>query len=264
MGKWAILLEIWEPFRSCDASLCTSAACFYWILSALPACSLLLCLPNHFWVGLLLRVTPQVLHPVVLEFLQLLWEKKTVWSISVSGIMTLWSASRGTTALADGLYRVMEQMPPGRFWQRQLRRVLSFLLFLAIILSASGALIVQDWLFQGSPVLQILFSAALLSTVVCLLFRALGKHHAPLRCCMAAGAFVAAGWMLFSWLFSIYVRWFSRQVELYGFLGLGLMAMLWLHSCVFLLLCGGRATVLLAKGNYHPIACLGRFVRKNS
>lgn len=233
MEKWRVLRKIWEPFQSCDASVCASSSCYYWIRSALPAFSLLLSLPGTLWTYLLLRATPQVLHPIIMELLKLLWNKQTLWSISLSGILTLWSASKGTMALLDGMERVMEVRPCPRLWQRQLRGVVTFLILLAALIPISGALIFRDWLFRGKPRFQVLFSVLLLS--------------------------IGCGWIVLSWGFAIYVRWFSRQVQIYGFLGLGLMAMIWLRSCLLLLLYGIRFSVLVEYGDYHPFRYLRAF-----
>lgn len=259
MGRWQVLRKIWEPFQACDASVCASASCYYWIQSALPAFSLLLSLPSTLWTYLLLRATPQVLHPMVTGLLKLLWKKQNLWTISVSGLLTLWSASKGTMALLDGMERVMDVRPYPRLWQRKLRGVVTFLILLAALFPVSGALIFRDWLFHGSPKFQVLFSALLLSTLVWLLLRLISKRGLSCSTCFAGGFLIGSGWILLSWIFAVYVRWFSRQVQIYGFLGLGLMAMMWLHSCLLMLLYGCRFTVLLERGDYHPLRYLRVF-----
>lgn len=259
MEKWRVLRKIWEPFQSCDASVCASSSCYYWIRSALPAFSLLLSLPGTLWTYLLLRATPQVLHPVITELLKLLWKKQTLWSISLSGILTLWSASKGTMALLDGMERVMEVRPCPRLWQRQLRGVVTFLILLAALIPISGTLIFRDWLFRGKPRFQVLFSVLLLSSLVWLLLRLMSKRQLSSRSCAAGGFLIGCGWIVLSWGFAIYVRWFSSQVQIYGFLGLGLMAMIWLRSCLLLLLYGCRFSVLVEYGDYHPFQYLRAF-----
>ena len=68
----------------------------------------------------------------------------------------------------------------------------------------------------------------------------------------------AALWLAVAALFSIYVDFASGRQMIYGSLGILLFIMLWLHLCILILLAGGVFSVLLERGDYHPIQILKR------
>jgi hypothetical protein len=59
------------------------------------------------------------------------------------------------------------------------------------------------------------------------------------------GMLSAAGWMLFSYLYSLYIRYFPRSAQLYGSLALLVILMLWGYFCMIIFLCGAEINKLL-------------------
>ena len=68
------------------------------------------------------------------------------------------------------------------------------------------------------------------------------KSHLP-------GAMVAsAGWIVYSFGYSVYIKHFSSYSALYGSLGAVMLFMLWLYMCMNILLCGALLNKISADG----------------
>ena len=66
------------------------------------------------------------------------------------------------------------------------------------------------------------------------------------------GAFCAAlGWMLFSYVYSLYIQYYPRASYLYGSLAAIVFSMLWLYTCMMILMYGAELTKFLYR---HRIA----------
>ena len=58
-------------------------------------------------------------------------------------------------------------------------------------------------------------------------------------------AFSAVGWIIVSWIFSVYVDIFKGFSSMYGSLTTIVLIMLWLYFCMYILLLGGEVNMIL-------------------
>lgn len=58
-------------------------------------------------------------------------------------------------------------------------------------------------------------------------------------------AFSAVGWMIVSWIFSVYLDIFKGFSSMYGSLTTIVLIMLWLYFCMYILLLGGEVNMIL-------------------
>ena len=58
-------------------------------------------------------------------------------------------------------------------------------------------------------------------------------------------AFSAVGWMIVSWIFSVYLDIFKGFSSMYGSLTTIVLIMLWLDFCMYILLLGGEVNMIL-------------------
>lgn len=247
MRIWNKLRPIWLPFYRSQATLYASSACFYLLLSFVPALTLLFTLPDTTWLLPVLELFPSVLRPVLTALLQVLRDSGTIVTRSLSGVFVLWSAAKGTRSVMDGIYHVLHQRPsPLR------RRAFGLIALLALLPVCLLLRLFQ----QGAPNLRLLFPTLPLSICFSLLYWSAARRTISYRWCFAGGLLGGGSWMVFSWLYSLYIQWFSGTVRIYGALGLLLLAVIWLRVCVLLLLYGGLLAFLLQQGDYHPFLLL--------
>ena len=78
-----------------------------------------------------------------------------------------------------------------------------------------------------------------------MLFRSLPNHIVQLKVQLMGAAFSAVGWMIVSWIFSVYLDIFKGFSSMYGSLTTIVLIMLWLYFCMYILLLGGEVNVIL-------------------
>ena len=78
-----------------------------------------------------------------------------------------------------------------------------------------------------------------------LMFIAIPRRQVSWKNAFWGAAFAAAGWVLFSTFFSIFVENFSNYATIYGSLAAIVILMMWLFICMYILLIGGELAVWL-------------------
>ena len=187
--------------------------------------------------------------------------------LSVSAAATLWTASRGISALRDGVGRIYRSHGVGSrgALSERLAAIPTTLAVMALVAGASLLLFFGNTLLSlvvggslagraaqalakslGLPALYLLLAA-----VFALVYAAAGRRS-PLfpfrfRGHLPGAFFSAAGWILFSLLYSVYIDHFPRASAVYGALSAVTLVMLWLYACTVILLAGAELNRLLAE-----------------
>ena len=78
-----------------------------------------------------------------------------------------------------------------------------------------------------------------------LMFIAIPRRQVSWKNAFWGASFAAAGWVLFSTFFSIFVENFSNYATIYGSLAAIVILMMWLFICMYILLIGGELAVWL-------------------
>ncbi len=178
-------------------------------------------------------------------------------TITLSIVLTLWSASAGVKALMRGIDAVYDAERLDNYIVFRAKAI-AYLLLLALVLIVSfvvvalgGKLIdlglaqleglalpgALSFLLGGFRYLRFVIVMALLTVVFALLYRWMPAGHAKGRCWPGA-VFTAVSWVVFSGIYSVYAS-VSDKYGAYGFLGSILVAMIWIYFCFMFLLVGG-------------------------
>ena len=78
-----------------------------------------------------------------------------------------------------------------------------------------------------------------------MLYKFLPNQIVQLKVQLMGAAFSAVGWMIVSWIFSVYLNIFKGFSSMYGSLTTIVLIMLWLYFCMYILLLGGEVNVIL-------------------
>lgn len=263
MKRISKLSQLWKPFLRKNISIYAAGASFYLLLSALPASALLLSVvpylpvPEEFWTSMFEHVVPSAFLPVIYALWEKIYLNKSLTALSLSALTTLWSASKGTLFIMNGLNAALEFPVPRGYFRRRILAILYFLFltisFLIILIGiVFGRLILRLLIHSRYVYFSISGSFMLLLILFTLIYFLLPTKKLPLKSCLWSGLFVSLGWLLFSVLFSIYVNLFSEYTELYGIIGLLILAAIWLRFCISVVLYGGIFAKLKADNCYHP------------
>ncbi|MGN0974473.1 MAG: YihY/virulence factor BrkB family protein [Gemmiger sp.] len=250
-------------------------ASFFVIISAVPFLSLLISI-----VSLVIRTDlsgvltayplsedlSELLGPIIKD----LETAPQVSLLSLSAITALWSASKGISAIRAGLESIYHADAPSGYFLQRLKSLVNTLIFILLILFTVVLLLFGDFLFglfRKLPLLGRLTSLDLggislrwrtpfLILFMCVVFTAMYASTAKrsrnvhgLKTSILPhlpGALVASvGWILFSFFYSLYLRYFPNASYIYGSLAALCLIMLWLYFCMTIFLLGAEVNKLL-------------------
>lgn len=237
-------------------------ASFFMIISAVPFLSLLIAIVSFllppdvlsfFENYSLSEKTMDIIGSVVTE----LQSAPKVSLLSVSILATLWSASKGISAIQMGLETVYHSESGRGFFFRILKSLFNTLAFIALILLSVVLILFGDFLMdllKLSKITAVILPAILrghkpyiflfMCAVFTLLYASAAKQSTSFKTTLLShlpGAVIAsAGWILFSAAYSLYIRYFPRASYIYGGLAAICLILLWLYFCMIILLMGAE------------------------
>lgn len=189
-----------------------------------------------------------------------LFSQRAVSIISASTLMLLWSASRGVHSVIQGIRHIFH-VPQTIYYKERLRALVYTIALILTILFALIVLVFGNSLWSlitnlfpplgkagGLVTLAKFLISALLITLFSLLFycATAPRHLAKLSVQFPGALFTAAGWILFSTGFSLYITNFSNYSYIYGSLTALILLMLWLYICMWLMFLGAEINCTLA------------------
>ena len=162
--------------------------------------------------------------------------------LSASALTAIWSASKGMLSIERGLNRAYAIEVKRSYFVRRLvcsGYTLLFTVFCALSL-----------VFFGISSIIVLFLFILAFYMILPYQNQTFPHQIP------GALFTTFGWMLFSWTFSFYFRYFENYIPTYGSLTAIILLMLWLYFSICILFIGAVINSILfsdvgSKKNSH-------------
>lgn len=174
-----------------------------------------------------------------------------VMILPLSAVVTLWTSAAGFSWLIRGLELVYDRPRPAGFFHRRARGILFTVvmlgsILLAVLLMSFGrsALLLIERHFPGTSGfftlllrLRTVFGTAILTLVFIAVYRRGSGMRLPLRTTLPGALFAAVSWSIFTWLFSLWIR-FSGGYSTYGRLASVAVVMLWMYCSLYILMLG--------------------------
>jgi len=250
-------------------------ATFYTIIASIPFLMILVSLSKYIIpdaVDALFRALRQIIPEKFSDLFSAIYEEvntRTEISIlSLTALTALWSSSRAMFSLIRGVAFIYDtDHTPGI-----LKNILYSLIYtIAFVLLILGALIIlvfgatlKNFLTYEFPKLKGVFTLILdfrgliffiiLTLFFSILYFAVSKNIIKTsgtlrtyRSQIPGALFAAAGWMFFSYFFSLYLKYYPMASYIYGSLAAVMLMMLWLYFCMIILLAGAEINKLLNK-----------------
>lgn len=205
-----------------------------------------------------LQVFPASVDTLITSIVNQVYNQST-GIIPITVIVALWSAGKGVLAMTSGLNSVYGCPETRNYIFIRIRATIYTVMFIIVIifllvLSVFGNSLnifiaehfsilenVADWLIKArifiTPIVLMIFSL--------LLYRFLPNRKDKLRKQLPGAVFAALGWMVVSWVFSVYVDVFQGFSSMYGSLTTIVLIMLWMYFCMYSILLGGELNVLV-------------------
>lgn len=179
--------------------------------------------------------------------------------VPVTVIAALWASSGGMVTIIKGLEQIYGVKKRRGYLLNRLVAT-GYVVVLAVIILLTAVLLVfggslfntlEQWLSPGlvSALKQLkgLLGFLLLWGYFILAFTFLPRRRVKLKYNIIGAAVAAVGWVIFSFLFSLFVENFSN-FTLYGSLGTLVALMYWLFFCMVIMFMGAEVSVWLETG----------------
>lgn len=186
---------------------------------------------------------------------------KSIGTLSISIIFTLWSAGKGFFALCKGFHYIYETPKEYNYWFLKLKSIICIILFIIMIVVALavvtfGGTIVDflqnKYMGLSKPIniilnLRGLWQILILFLVFWLMYRFVPNHKVKFKTQIPGAAFAAASWYILSFAFSVYLDVFKNFSIIYGSLTSIMLLMIWVYWCMYTLLLGAEINTLIEK-----------------
>lgn len=245
----------------------SAQAAFFIFISFFPFTMFLLTLIQYLPVTeselltLIKTVLPSGINTYITSIVHDIYFQPAKTIISITAITTLWSASRGFLAIVKGLNTVYEINETRNYIRLRITSAIYTLAFAVIIVISLGLLVFGNRLYllitTQFPLindlavaiigLRTIFSLALYTVFFLLLYTVIPNRKTKFLNELPGAIIAASGWMLFSFLYSIYIDNFAKFSAMYGSLTAIVLLMLWLYFCMYILFIGAEINVLLPK-----------------
>ena len=237
------MMEILRKVKRDHVSAYAAQSSFFLMLSMIPMILLLLNLVQYTPVNKadILKAAYELFPTSVRTTIVLIIDEVYAQSkalLPLTAFIAMWSAGRGTLAVSNGLNCVYEQAETRIYiYLRARAAVYTVLLLLAVIL----CLLVLGLGRSISPAAYI--GLIILFSNMAYIF--LPNHKKKWKSQLPGSVFTAFGWMIASFIFSVYMDVFQGFSDMYGSLTTIVLIMLWLYFCMYVLLIGGELNVYL-------------------
>ena len=176
----------------------------------------------------------------------------TVMSLSI--LVTIWTASKGIMSLKNGLNTITGIRKSDNYIVVRLISSIYTLLFAIVLIGLLVVMVFGNRIlhsltkeYEFFSDLQHSFGSIRILLVMCILllffllfYRALPDEKDTLLHCLPGAGFSSLGWVAVSFIFSIYIDNFSNFSLMYGSLTGILLTLLWLYFCMYILFIGGE------------------------
>lgn len=238
----------------------SAQAAFFTVLSFFPFLIVVLSLMRFFpitlqdMIDLVRNYLPEQYSGAVIPIINSLNGRLTTTYMSLTILTLLWSASKGILSMMTGLNTIHEIEEKRNYFV--LRFISSIyiglmavaVLFGMVLLLFGNSLLIQLYRFQ--PVLEnqhlvfasIRFTLAFLIFLIVfiIMFRFLPSDNFKTKEILPGALFASIGWLILSFLFSMYFDNFSFYNIMYGGLTSILLTLLWLYFCMMILFIGAE------------------------
>ena len=245
-----------------------AAGCaYYTILAFIPLLLLILTLTKYFGIDekfiiyILAGMIPgDILNDAIISIVKEV-QSKSVGTITISAVVTLWSAGRGFFALCKGLSTAYEVETENEYIRFKLRALISTIIFIIAVIVSLVLLVfgnriniflqekfnifnkLINLLLKGKVIISII----LLTIILSLLYKFIPKHNYKLKYQIPGAVFGAIACNMVSIFYSIYIDVFTGFSFMYGSLTTIVLAMLWIYACMYSILLGAAINKTISK-----------------
>ena len=235
---------------------------YFFMLCMIPIILLLLTLVRYTPItkadvmSAVIRVFPSSVESMITTIVNQVYNQ-SMGIIPVTILVALWSAGKGVLAITTGLNCIYGCRETRNYVFLRIRSTIYTMMFLLVIilllvLSVFGNTLnifiaehiplvknVADWLIE----VRIVITPIVLMIFSLLIYKFLPNRRDKILRQLPGAVFAAIGWMIVSWIFSVYVDIFRGFSSMYGSLTTIMLIMMWMYFCMYCILIGGELNI---------------------
>ena len=239
-----------------NISAFAASTAFFLFLSLIPALMLLCAilpytpLTEANLMSAAREISPDAMDSLLINIIGDVYDK-SIGIVSVTAIVTLWTARKGVLALMRGLNAINDvEENRNYFLLRMVACLYTVLLLVAVLLSllimvfgkSIVGIIVEfipqtSYLFELMIHFRTLFVWAVLTVVIALMYAYVPGARTGFKLQLPGAVFAAVAWSVMTWAFSIYIDEFNG-FGMYGSLTTIIILMLWMYAAMYIILAG--------------------------
>ncbi len=269
--------EFIERCMADDVPVFAAQASFFMIFSVIPFVMLLITLLKYIFpvnideaLDLLSFYVPSELMQYISSVLIEIFDKSLSGASSISvvtAISALWLASKSIMSLYTGINRIYL---PDKSLGYVTSRMLSMLYTIMFILVIVATIVVfgfgksiEEIIYNKVPVfvpvidiilrLRTIIFVVILSLMFASFYKILPRTDMSFSKQLPGAVCASVGWLIFSWIYSLYIHYISNYSYVYGSLAAVVFLMLWLYICMNIFLYGAEINKMISekKNNYN-------------
>lgn len=247
----------------------TAQCAYFTLLAFIPFIMLILTLIKYIGIeqstlfNILYKIIPSnMLNDAMLGIVKEVYSK-SVGTITISAIFTLWSAGKGFLALCKGLNAAYEVKENNKFMYFRIRAIICTIIFivlivlilLVLIFGNSINIILQQRFNIFNKIIEFILNGkifiitTLLLIVFMLMYKFIPNHKYKLRYQIPGSIFAAISCGVISIFYSTYVNIFTGFSIMYGSLTTIVLAMMWVYACMYSILLGAIINKIVSEKN---------------
>lgn len=258
------VIQIPMMVSSAHVGAYAAQAAYFFMLSLIPIILLLLTLVQFTPVTkadvmtAVIQVFPATVDSLVTSIVNQVYNQ-SVGIIPITLLIAMWSAGKGVLSMATGLNCINNCPETRNYVYLRIRATFYTILFVVVIilllvLSVFGNSL-NIFILEKVPFLtriadRLIELRTTITPIVLLCFFLVIYKFLPNRedkwlRQLPGAAFAAVGWMVVSWVFSIYLDVFKGFSTMYGSFTTIVLIMLWMYFCMYCILLGALVNVFL-------------------
>lgn len=266
--RLAAVIRLRDYYTKANIGVYAAQAGYFFMLSFIPGIVLLLTLlrythiPMEEAIGQVLTVFPKTMESMIRTVVSDVYEYSS-GIVPLTFIITAWSAGKGTLAVNGGLNVICEHTETRNGIYLRIRASVYTVLFIAaialsLVMTVFGNSIAEsinpdlyvvrrivDLILRFRYIGSLVFLSALWMLVYLFLPNRKQEKKTKWYRQLPGAVLTTVGWLLFSYVFSIYLDIFTGFKSLYGSLTTLMLGMLWLYICMYTILFGAMLNEVL-------------------
>lgn len=243
----------------------TAQASFFIMLSIFPFILLLLHIVGFTSIDkdtiilLINNYLPETVKPLLVQIINELFNYVSGTLLSIAAVAAVWSASKGVLSVMFGIYEIYKLHRNRNYFISRFISMGYTVAFILILVITMILLVFGDNIFHIfirlvpalaeisvlTSIVRYIVSFLMLVLFFVLIFRVATFKRTTFKKVLPGSVISAIGWIVFSFIFSIYVDNFSNMTYLYGSLTAVIVLMLWLYFCIYILFIGAEINKLI-------------------